>query len=220
MFRLALCIIVAVSGTLAVWAQATKDTQAAAATRKKLQTKITVEFKEARLEDCAKELKQLVEDAGGGNLSIQYDLGISRNMTVTFSGKDKPLADVLDGMFQKNGLGYLVVSQEKDRYDGWLKIKMGKERGYPAGQGPVAKGPDKDKPKIENPKEKPVVKEKPPLTEGDKAEQAATSKLNLAQSLIDTGKTAKGKEWLLDIIKMYPATNAAAEAKKLLEKPK
>ena len=223
MFRLILSLLVFAGGALAVWAQAAKDTQAAAATRKKLQTKITVEFKETRLDDAAKELKQLVEEAGGGTLSFDYALGVSRNLTVTYTGKDKTLAEALDGMFQKNGLGYVVVSQEKDRYDGWLRIKQGKERGYPEGQAPVAKGPDKEKPKtvVEKPaKEKPVTKEKTPVAEGDKAEQTAAARLSLAKDLIDTGKTAKGQEWLEDIVKMYPGTKAAEEAKKLLAKLK
>lgn len=218
MSRLLLSLVLFGATPLAAWAQAVKDTQGAAATRKKLQTKITVEFKDARLEDATKELKQLVEDAGSGSLSFQFDLGVSRNLTVTYSGKDKTLADVLDGMFQKNGLGYLVVSQEKDRYDGWVKIKQGKERGYPLGQTPVAKGPDKEKPKTTP--EKPAVKEKPPVAEGDKAEQIATARLSLAKDIIDTGKVAKGKEWLEEIVKLYPTTKAAEEAKKLLAKLK
>lgn len=218
MCRLLLSLVVLTAGPQAALAQAVKDTQGAAATRKKLQTKITVEFKDAQLEDATKELKQLVEDAGGGSLSFQFDLGVSRNLNVTYSGKDKTLAEALDGMFQKNGLGYVVVSLEKDRYDGWLKIKQGKERGYPVGQAPAAKGPDKEKPQTTP--EKPVVKDKPPVAEGDKAEQIATARLSLAKDIIETGKIAKGKEWLEEIVKMYPATKAAAEAKKLLAKLK
>ena len=116
------------------------------------------------------------------------------------------------------GLGYVVVSLEKDRYDGFLKIKQGKERGYPLGQGPVAKAPDKDKPKTAP--EKPAAKPKPPVAEGDKAEKTAAARLSLAQELIETGKTVKGIAWLEGIVEMYPTTKAAAEAKKLLAKLK
>jgi hypothetical protein len=221
MCRLLLCCVAGVTLAAAAWAQAVKDTQAAAVTRKKLQTKITVEFKDAKVVDCTKELKQLVEEAGGGAISFQFDVGVSMNLTITYVGKDKTLAEVLDGMFQKNGLGYIVVSNEKERYDGWIKIKQGKERGYPLGQAPAVKTPEKPKPEPEKPaKEKPAAKEKPPLPEGEKAEQMAAAKLSLAKELIDTGKTAKGKEWLEELLKMYPNTKAAAEAKKLLDKLK
>lgn len=221
MYRVLLSLIALAVGSTPVLAQAVKDTNAAAATRKKLQTKISVEFKDTKLVDCTKEIKEKVEDAGGGALSFRFEIGVSMNLTITYSAKDQTLAEVLDGMFQKNGLGYIVVSIEKDRDDGWIKIRQGKERGYPAGATPVAKGPDKEKPKP--PPEKPAKeppKEKPPATEGDKAEETATARLSLAKALIEAGKTDKVKERLEDIIKMYPTTKAAEEAKKLLEKLK
>lgn len=217
MLRVLLSVALLPVVALPVQAQAAKDTQGAAATRKKLQTKINVDFKDTRLVDCTKELKQLLEDAGGGSISFQFALGVSMNLTVTYAAKEQTVADILDGMFQKNGLGYVVISQEKDRYDGWVQIKQGKERGYPLGTTPVAKPLEKPK---TIPPEKPPIKEKPPVSEGDKAEQIAAARLSLAKDLFDAGKTDRAKERLQEIIKLYPTTKAAEEAKKLLGKIK
>jgi TolA-binding protein len=221
--RLFFTVLVVAAGGLVGSAQVAKDTQPAAATRKKLQAKISVEFKDTRLEDALKEMKQLVEEAGAGSLSFQYDLGVSRNLTVTYTGKDETLEKVLDGTFQKNGLGYVVVSKDKDRYDGWILIKQGNERGYPEGQSPAKtadKTATKDKPpsdKASKDKDKPAGKDKP-VDDADKAEQLAASRLNRAKDLLDAGKGDKAKEWFQDIIKTYPKTKAADEARKLLEK--
>jgi hypothetical protein len=104
------------------------DTPKAAATRKKLKQKITVNFKDTRLQDAIDEIKEEIK-----GLSILLDTkgGVSRNQTITFSAKDKPLEEVLDGMFKKNGLGYYVISNKGNAYDGSVWIKQGKERGYP-----------------------------------------------------------------------------------------
>lgn len=105
------------------------DTPKAAATRKLLKTKITVNFKETRLEDVIEEIK---EDHVKG-ISIRLDTrgGVSRNQTINYQGKDVTLEDALDQMFKKNGLGYVVISQKNNAYDGSILIKQGKERGYP-----------------------------------------------------------------------------------------
>ena len=54
-------------------------------------------------------------------------------------------------MLKKNSLGYIVVSKDKDRYDGWLKIKQGNERGYPAGEEPKTKAAPKEPEKAKTP---------------------------------------------------------------------
>ena len=121
------------------------DTPQAAATRKKLQTKVTVKFKEEPLKECIDELKEMA------GVSILYDAkgGVSGNQAVNFEAKDMTLADVLDGMFKKNGLGYYVRSGKNDAYNGSIWIKQGKERGFPIKEGdkdkPADKPADKDK---------------------------------------------------------------------------
>jgi S1-C subfamily serine protease len=57
-----------------------------------------------------------------------------------------------------------------------------------------------------------------PETAADQEETAAR-KLKIAKSLAADGKTDKARERYHDIVKLYPKTKAAEEAKQLLEKP-
>jgi len=111
------------------------DTPAAAATRKLLKTKISVNFKDTRLEDAMDEIKEEVKNNSEGNKSIKIILdskgGVSRNQAVTYSGKEVTVEEVFDQLFKKNGLGYIVISKKNNAYDGAVQIKQGKERGFP-----------------------------------------------------------------------------------------
>ncbi len=140
MRRFLLTPLVLALGLLSVWAQPAKDTTAAAATRKTLQTKLTVDYSDKALAEVAKDLTKKVKDAGG-KLNIQIDTsgGVSLLTGITFKGKDRPLAEILDKMFAKNDLGYIVISgsyRNYKKHDGYLLIVKGSERGYPAGQEP------------------------------------------------------------------------------------
>jgi hypothetical protein len=105
-----------------------EDTPAAAKTRKLLKEKVTVSFKDTRLEDVLDELKDQIK-----GLKMQLDTkgGVSRNITINYSGTDVTLEEALDQMFKKNDLGYIVISKAKNAYDGSILIRKGKERGYP-----------------------------------------------------------------------------------------
>jgi hypothetical protein len=111
--------------------RADDDTPKAAATRKLLKKKISVEFKDTRLEDALEEIKEKVP-----GVHALYAVGVSRNQAINFEAKDKPVEDILAGMFAKNGLGYVVISNKKNARDGWLQIRQGKERGYEKGKEP------------------------------------------------------------------------------------
>jgi hypothetical protein len=126
LIAVAVIVCVGLAGTPA--ADKDDDTPAAAKTRKLLKEKVTVEFKDTRLEDVIDELKDQIK-----GLKMQLDTkgGVSRNMTITYSGKDVTLEEALDEMFKKNDLGYIVISQKNNAYDGSIKIRKGKERGYP-----------------------------------------------------------------------------------------
>ena len=106
------------------------DTPAAAATRKLLKQKVSLNFKDARLADVVDELK---EEVKGLRVRLDTRGGVSQNQTITYAGKDVPLEEALDKMFAKNGLGYVVISGKNNAYDGSILIKQGKERGYPLG---------------------------------------------------------------------------------------
>jgi len=104
-----------------------QDTPAAARTKKLLKTKTSVEFKDTRLEDAVKEIS---EEVKGIRFLLDAKGGVSRNRTVTYTGKDKTVEVILDEMLTKmGGLGYIVISKKGDAYDGTVKIKVGKERG-------------------------------------------------------------------------------------------
>jgi hypothetical protein len=120
------------------------DTPAAAKTRMLLQTKINADYSNTSLRDVKDDLEDQVK---GLKILIDAKGGVSGNQTITFKAKDITVADALDQMFAKNGLGYIVISQKGDAYDGLVKIKQGKERGYPLDDASKDKPADKDKPK-------------------------------------------------------------------------
>ena len=106
-----------------------KDTPKAAAMRKRLKQKVEdINWKGVRLEEAVEELKDQVK-----GLSIRLDTpgGVSRNQPVSFTGKNKTVEEVLNGMFAKSDLGYIVISDPRHTYDGSILIRKGKERGYP-----------------------------------------------------------------------------------------
>jgi hypothetical protein len=104
------------------------DTPAAAKTRKLLKQKVTVEFKDTRLEDALDELKDQVK---GLKVILDTKGGVSRNRTLSYQGKDVTVEEALDGMFKKVGLGYIVISKKNNAYDGSVQIRQSKERGFP-----------------------------------------------------------------------------------------
>lgn len=216
-----------------------KDTPSAAFTRtKKLKGKITVDFKNLELKEVFKEISGQLEDAKLGALSVHFAPGVSGNTKVTYAAKDAPVEQVLDEVLKLLDLGYIVVSKEKDRYDGWLEIVKGPERGYPSGvTTPKATEPKKIEPKKteskkEEPKKEEMKKDEPKKEEMNKEdekkdvdkkvteedEKLAASKLDLAKKLESEGKIDRAKVQLKFIIKHYAGTKAAMEAKELLEK--
>jgi hypothetical protein len=202
------------------WAAA-KDTPKAADTRKKLQQKISIEFMDTCLEDAMDEIKGQVKGLG-----VIYDKGISRNLTITLKADNKPLAEVLAGMFKKNGLGYVVISKAGTAYDGNLQVKQGPERGYAAGEGPAkeeksetkaAKPKAGEKTRAKSPSATTSKEKDQPEDDAEKAEQDAARKLSLAKILAADGKKDKAKKWYEDIIAKFPNTKAAEEARKSLK---
>jgi TolA-binding protein len=219
---------------VAALVQAEEDSTKAAATRKLLKHKVTVEWKEQALRDALDELKEQVK-----GLSINPK-GVQLNTKITLNVKDVPLEDVLKTMCDKNEWGYYIISKEKNAYDGQLVLKVGKERGYEEGKGPKeepdakgktkdkgkdkAEAKDKKKPKDDaEPKDKAQPKEKAepkdnPVDDEERAERAATLKLKTAKELIKEGKNDRAKQVLEDLLKKYPKTKAAEEAKELQKK--
>lgn len=116
------------------WAQEKKqdkkaDSPIVAKTKKKLDTKITVNFTDERLKDVVAELEKEAE------VKFRLDTkgGVSGNMSFTYKAEDKPLKDVLAEMFKGKGLGYVVHRKQNnnDRYEGYIDIVQGDQRGEP-----------------------------------------------------------------------------------------
>lgn len=194
------------------------DTPKAAETRKKLSNKVDVDFNDTSLDDVVAVIKEQVPALG-----VRLDVvgGVSRNLKITYKAKQKPLADVLDGLFQKNGLGYVIISKEKDAYDGNILIKQGKERGYAAGETPdMSEAKAKSEPGGKTTK-KAVATAKPKVEAGgessDSPEQQAARRLRLAKDILKDGKKERAKERLEDIVSKFPDTKAAEEARQLLK---
>jgi len=114
-------------------AEDTKDTPKAAATRKLLKTKVSVEYKDTTLSDVIDDIKDQIKDKTKKTVGVRLDNkgGVSNNTKFTYKADDKALEVVLDEMFKKNDLGYVVISQQGNAYDGTLLIVKGKARGYP-----------------------------------------------------------------------------------------
>jgi hypothetical protein len=208
--------VLGLTGTPVAAQEKSKESPILAAVRKKLQTKVTVDYNEARLQEIAEDLKKQVE-----NLSIWLDNagGVSNNMTFTYKAKDKTLAEVFDELFAKTDLGY-VIGQNKSkanyRFTGWIIIKKGKFRGQLEDEAAVApKPPDKTPPK-DQPKDKPP--ETKPEEKAQQVEQEAARKLKLAKMFAADGLVDKAKARYKEIVEKYPGTKAAKEAKELLEK--
>lgn len=135
-----MCRFVLSAGLFAAWlaacvplsAAADKDTPKAAATRKLLKTKVSVDYQDTTLSDVIDDIKDQIQEATKKKLFILKDNkgGVSNNTKFTYRADNKPLEQVLDEMFKKNELGYYVISQERNAYDGALMIVKGKARGY------------------------------------------------------------------------------------------
>jgi hypothetical protein len=108
-----------------------EDTPKAAQTRKLLKQKVTVDYKDDRLQDVVDDLEEKVK-----GLKIRLDTkgGVSKNRKLTYKAKDKPVEQVLNEMFMKEELGYVIISQVQNAYDGGVLIKVGKERGDAQGK--------------------------------------------------------------------------------------
>jgi hypothetical protein len=116
--------------------QGEAETPSAKASRKKLQQKISLDLKEVGFKDLTEEIKREMDKP----LSIKIDntTGISNNSKVSYACMDKTVEQILNELADKYEFGWYVVSNVKDRNDGWIMIRKykDKERGYEAGKEP------------------------------------------------------------------------------------
>jgi hypothetical protein len=109
------------------------DTPKAAVARKLLKTKVSADYKDTPLKEIIEDLQDQIKDKAKKSLGVRVDTknGVSQNTKLTYKADNKPVEEILDEMFQKNDLGYVVISQRGNAYDGTLLIVKGKARGYP-----------------------------------------------------------------------------------------
>lgn len=205
-----------------------KDTTAAAYTRtKKLKGKVTLDVKNDFLKAVFEEITSQLQDQKLGQLAVHNGVGVSLNTRVTYACKDATVEEALDGLLKQLDLGYHVVSKEKDRYDGWIELNKGTHRGYPPGvtapktdpKTEPTKPDPKIEPKVEPKKPDPKVEPKTPVSD-DPDEKQARSRLDLAKECIEMGKKEDAARLLKYVVKNFPKTKAAEEAKELMEKVK
>lgn len=165
-----------------------KSTAAAEYTRTRLLTvSVTGMYQDVRLGDILKDFAGQIEMKADQPLLWSYGTAFPFAKRVSFSVKEQPLDRTLDKLLkQAGGLGYVVVSSEDDRYDGWVRLTTTGERGLEA----------------------------PPPTAEE--ETIALDRLKLARKLIDAGKPASARPLLEILVTKYAATKAGKEAKGLL----
>ncbi len=64
--------------------------------------------------------------------------GRASDRKVSYRVEKRPLRSVLDQLFERHGLGYVVVSEPGNPHDGWVEVRAGHERGDPEGGRPLA----------------------------------------------------------------------------------
>lgn len=140
------------------------DTEAATYARNvQLKTKITIEVKDMPLIDFMKELAAETEKQLVKTPKWTYAAEVSKTDKVNYRGKDKPLETILAEVFKAPGLGYVVIAKEDDKFDGFIRITKGTERGFATGAEPTA------------------------------ADRVALAKLESAKELIQAGKKLNAK---------------------------
>jgi hypothetical protein len=125
---------------------AAQDSKSAAATRKKMQQKVTINAKEVGIKAFLEDLKNEMEHEI--RFKIDNANGLSNNMKVSYSGKNVTVEKVLNDISDKFDFGYYVVSNAaNNKIDGTViirRIMKGKERGYEAGKEPKKSGATKE----------------------------------------------------------------------------
>ena len=124
----------------AVWLQASpagaQESAAAKATRKNLQEKISVDFKDVGVKAIIDDIKREMDK--GFAFKIDNATGLSNNAKLTYKADNKTVEQILNELSEKGEFGWFVKSDPKDRNDGFIIFRKfkDKERGYEAGKEP------------------------------------------------------------------------------------
>ncbi len=131
-------VLGAVCGLLLAQSALAQESQAAATTRKKLATKISIDIKEVGTKAFFEELNLELDKPF--RFTIDNASGVSNNTKMTYKGNDVAVEKILNDLADKYEWGYFVKSDAgNNKVDGAIVIRKsskGKERGYEAGKAP------------------------------------------------------------------------------------
>ncbi len=116
-----------------------QESPAAKAARKKLQQKISVDWKEVGVKVITDDIKREMDAPVA--IKIDNTSGVSNNSKLTYKADNKTVEQILNELSEKAEFGWFIKSDPKDRNDGFVIIRRykDKERGYEGGKAP-AKG--------------------------------------------------------------------------------
>jgi hypothetical protein len=116
-----------------------QETPSAQSARKKLQQKISVEWKDIGVKAITDDIKREMDQPVA--FKIDNTTGVSNNAKLTYKADNKTVEQILNDLSEKGEFGWFVKSDPKDRNDGWVIIRKykDKERGVEGGNAP-AKG--------------------------------------------------------------------------------
>jgi putative peptide zinc metalloprotease protein len=105
-------------------------TPAAAKTRHLLKRRVNLACDKMRLADVLADLQKQVK---GVHYQLDKDGGVAEDLPITYQAKNQRLGLALDSLFERVGLGYVIVSEPGSEQDGMLLVRAGRERGEPEG---------------------------------------------------------------------------------------
>lgn len=115
-----------------------QDSAAAKSARKRLQQKISVEWKEIGVKVITEDIKREMDSPV--SFKIDNTTGVSNNSKLSYKADNKTVEEILNGLSDKGDFGWFVKSDPKDRNDGFVIIRKtsgkDKERGYEGGKAP------------------------------------------------------------------------------------
>ena len=131
-----ICVVTA--SLLVPAAARAQDTPAAKATRERVKKTVLeeVDWKDTMTREIFADIKR--ESGDKVTFYIDNPSGMSNNTRMTYKAKNVSIEKVLNDLADKNDFGWYVVSDKKDRKDGFIVLRKSKykERGYFEGKEP------------------------------------------------------------------------------------
>jgi putative peptide zinc metalloprotease protein len=95
-----------------------------------MKRRVNLACEKTRLADVLADVQKQVK---GIHFKLDKDGGVSEDLPVTYQAKNQRLGLALDNLFERVGLGYVILSEAGEEDDGRLLVRAGRERGEPEG---------------------------------------------------------------------------------------